>query len=194
MGISPQPGSKIPISPFLVSSWSFPAVTLISITRMTRGLAICLAAPGTMQQVRPSTKGPRCWVWAFLAVLRRIGSPGTGSPNASRFPNSCIKKGRLEFSFSGLKTALLYKLQALDEAMLAERTPDLAAGYQEAIVTVLVEKAFMALRDIGVGALAVVGGVSANSRLRSLLQERATLQQVQSSLPPLRFSTHHAAH
>jgi N6-L-threonylcarbamoyladenine synthase len=118
---------------------------------------------------------------------------GTGNPRAIRFPKSSIKKGRLEFSFSGLKTALLYKLQALDEARLADQTPDLAAGYQEAIVTVLVEKAFMALRDIDVSALAVVGGVSANSRLRSLLQERANREQVQLSIPQLRFCTDNAA-
>ena len=118
---------------------------------------------------------------------------GAGNPRAIRFPKSSIRKGRLEFSFSGLKTALLYKLQVLDEARLANLTPDLAAGYQEAIVTVLVEKAFMALRDIGVSALAVVGGVSANSRLRSLLQERANLEQVQLSIPPLRFCTDNAA-
>jgi N6-L-threonylcarbamoyladenine synthase len=51
----------------------------------------------------------------------------------------------------------------------------------------------MALRDIGVSALAVVGGVSANSRLRSLLQERANREQVQLSIPQLRFCTDNAA-
>ncbi|HEX8750073.1 MAG TPA: tRNA (adenosine(37)-N6)-threonylcarbamoyltransferase complex transferase subunit TsaD, partial [Nitrospira sp.] len=136
------------------------------------------------------------------AQMLGLGFPGgpaldrlaeTGNPRAIRFPKSSIKKGRLEFSFSGLKTALLYKLQALDGVSLAEQTADLAAGYQEAIVTVLVEKAFMALRDTGVSALAVVGGVSANSRLRRLLQECATMEQVELSLPPLCFCTDNAA-
>jgi tRNA N6-adenosine threonylcarbamoyltransferase len=118
---------------------------------------------------------------------------GTGNPRAIRFPKSSFKKGRLEFSFSGLKTALLYKLHAIDDTSLAEQKADLAAGYQEAIVSVLVEKAFTALRDTGVGALAVVGGVSANSRLRTLLQQRAKIEEVELSIPPLHFCTDNAA-
>ena len=62
---------------------------------------------------------------------------------------------------------------------------DFAAGYQEAIVAVLVEKAFAAVRSSGARALAVVGGVSANSRLRALLQQRATSESLHLSLPPL---------
>ena len=136
------------------------------------------------------------------AQMLGLGFPGgpaldrlaaTGNLRAIRFPKSSIKKGRLEFSFSGLKTALLYKLQEMDEASLAEQKADLAAGYQEAIVSVLVEKGFLALRDTGVSALAVVGGVSANSRLRTLLQQRANMEQIELSIPPLRFCTDNAA-
>ena len=76
--------------------------------------------------------------------------------------------------------------------MIAQKV-DLAAGYQEAIVTILVEKAFIAVRDTGVSALAVVGGVSANSRLRTLLKERANIEQIELSIPPLRFCTDNAA-
>jgi N6-L-threonylcarbamoyladenine synthase len=117
----------------------------------------------------------------------------TGNPQAIPFQKSSLKKSSLEFSFSGLKTALLYKLHAMDETKLATQKADLAAGYQEAIVTVLVEKAFAAVRQASVHALAVVGGVSANSRLRSLLQQRAQAEQIQLSIPPLRFCTDNAA-
>lgn len=136
------------------------------------------------------------------AQMLGLGFPGgpaldglaqTGNRRAIPFPKSLIKKGRLEFSFSGLKTALLYKLHAIDETKLVAQKADLAAGYQEAIVTVLVEKAFMAVRDTGVSALAVVGGVSANSRLRTLLKERAHIEQIELSIPPLRFCTDNAA-
>ena len=70
---------------------------------------------------------------------------------------------------------------------------DLAAGYQEAIVAVLVEKSFAAVRSSGARALAVVGGVSANSRLRALLQRRATSESLHLSLPPLAYCTDNAA-
>jgi N6-L-threonylcarbamoyladenine synthase len=136
------------------------------------------------------------------AQMLGLGFPGgpaldrlarTGDPHAILFPKSSIKKGSLEFSFSGLKTALLYTLHAMDEQKQATLKADLAAGYQEAIVSVLVDKAFEAVHQTGLRALAVVGGVSANSRLRALLHERAQAAQVQLSIPPLRFCTDNAA-
>jgi len=120
--------------------------------------------------------------------LARLGNPG-----AIVFPQSYLKKGSLDFSFSGLKTALLYTLQATSEQSRISRTADFAAGYQEAIVTVLVNKAFAAVHSSGVHALAVVGGVSANSRLRALLEQRAASEGLRLSLPPLAYCTDNAA-
>jgi len=116
-----------------------------------------------------------------------------GNPDTITFPRSYFKKGSLDFSFSGLKTALLYTLQAMPELSRAARAADFAAGYQEAIVTVLVDKAFAAVRSSGARALAVVGGVSANSRLRTLLQQRAVSEDLSLSLPPLAYCTDNAA-
>jgi N6-L-threonylcarbamoyladenine synthase len=116
-----------------------------------------------------------------------------GNPEAIAFPRSYLKRGSLEFSFSGLKTALLYKLQAMTEQSRTAQAADLAAGYQEAIVAVLVEKSFAAVRSSGARALAVVGGVSANSRLRALLQQRATSESLHLSIPPLAYCTDNAA-
>ncbi len=116
-----------------------------------------------------------------------------GNPGAIAFPRSYLQKGSLNFSFSGLKTALLYRLQAIDEKSCAAQAADLAAGYQEAIVDVLVKKSFAAVRSSGARALAVVGGVSANSRLRALLQQRAASENLQLSLPPLAYCTDNAA-
>lgn len=136
------------------------------------------------------------------AQMLGLGFPGgpaldqlaqTGNPHAIPFPKSSLKKGSLEFSFSGLKTALLYKLQAIDQDTLTATKADLAAGYQEAIVSVLVEKAFAAVRQTRVSALAVVGGVSANSRLRTLLQQQAQVEQIRLSIPSLHFCTDNAA-
>src|SRR5215475_42676 len=116
-----------------------------------------------------------------------------GSPTAIPFPRPYLTKESLEFSFSGLKTALLYKLQRMDQGQREACVADLAAGYQEAIVTVLVEKAFAAVKSRGVTALAVVGGVSANTRLRSLLQSQASAGDIRLSLPPLSYCTDNAA-
>jgi N6-L-threonylcarbamoyladenine synthase len=116
-----------------------------------------------------------------------------GNPKAIAFPRSYLKSGSLEFSFSGVKTALLYTLRATHEQSGAAHAADLAASYQEAIVAVLIDKAFAAVRSTGAGALAVVGGVSANSRLRTLLQQRAISETLQLSLPPLAYCTDNAA-
>ncbi|MCX5722993.1 MAG: tRNA (adenosine(37)-N6)-threonylcarbamoyltransferase complex transferase subunit TsaD [Nitrospirae bacterium] len=116
-----------------------------------------------------------------------------GNPAAIAFPRSHLKKGSLDFSFSGLKTSLLYTLQAMDKQSAKVKIADIAASYQEAIVAILVEKAFAAVETSGAQALAVVGGVSANSRLRTLLQQRAAAEGLQLSLPPLAYCTDNAA-
>lgn len=116
-----------------------------------------------------------------------------GDRQAILFPRYHGARGSLEFSFSGLKTSLLYKLRGRTVPLRPEQVADLAAGYQEAIVQVLVMKSLAALKQSKLSALAVVGGVSANSRLRALLNERAEPGQFQLSLPPLEFCTDNAA-
>jgi len=136
------------------------------------------------------------------AQMLGLGFPGgpaldrlaqTGDPSAISFPRSSLQKSSLEFSFSGLKTALLYKLQAMGKMEGVRRRADLAAGYQEAIVRVLIDKALRAVQQTGIRSLAVVGGVSANSRLRALLHESTQASQIRLSIPPLRFCTDNAA-
>ncbi len=116
-----------------------------------------------------------------------------GDPHAIPFPRFHRRKNGLEFSFSGLKTSLLYKLRDMDNETKSKRIADLAAGYQESIVQVLVTKAFVALAQERLSALAVVGGVSANSRLRAVLTERAAREGVQLAMPPMSFCTDNAA-
>ena len=79
----------------------------------------------------------------------------------------------LDFSFSGLKTALLYAVRDLSEAELDRRRTDLAASYQRAIVRALVARAHEAAEQTGAPRIAVVGGVAANSELRAALPEAA---------------------
>lgn len=116
-----------------------------------------------------------------------------GNPSAIAFPRLHQRKADLEFSFSGLKTALLYKLRDMSTQARAEQVADLAAGYQESIVQALVAKAFSALVQERLSALAVVGGVSANSRLRALLTERAERTGVRLALPSMAYCTDNAA-
>jgi N6-L-threonylcarbamoyladenine synthase len=102
-----------------------------------------------------------------------------GDPKAYDFP--VAKVPGLDFSFSGLKTALLYAVRKLDEEELAARRADLAASYQRAIVRALVER----VEATGAGRIAVVGGVAANSELRASLPDAA--------LAPLLLCTDNAA-
>ena len=91
----------------------------------------------------------------------------------------------LDFSFSGLKTALLYVVRDLDPAELERKRADLAASYQRAIVRALVERTRQAAAVAGAERIAVVGGVAANSELRASLPEAA--------LAPLELCTDNAA-
>lgn len=136
------------------------------------------------------------------AKMLSLGYPGgpaidriarTGDAGAIRFPRPYLKRGNLDFSFSGIKTALLYYLRDLDQAGQPWRVADIAASFQEAIVDVLAEKAFEAVRRFRVEALAVVGGVSANSRLRTVLTLRAASTSIRLSLPALAYCTDNAA-
>jgi N6-L-threonylcarbamoyladenine synthase len=136
------------------------------------------------------------------AQMLGLGYPGgplidaaarKGRPSAVRFPRSRVRTGQLDFSFSGLKTALLYHLQSMSAHSILEQQADLAAGYQEAIVDVLVRQAFTAVQRAGVSALAVVGGVSANSRLRARLTEQAAGAGIELGLPALSYCTDNAA-
>ncbi len=111
------------------------------------------------------------------ARLLGLGYPGgaaidrlaqEGDPEAFSFPVARLEG--LDFSFSGLKTSLLYKVRDLgDEA--ESRKADLAASYQQAIVRALVEQTARATAQVGLQTVAVVGGVAANSALRAALPE-----------------------
>jgi N6-L-threonylcarbamoyladenine synthase len=122
------------------------------------------------------------------ARLLGLGYPGgreidrlarEGDPEAYDFPVARVPG--LDFSFSGLKTALLYATRDLTPDELEDRKPDLAASYQRAIVRALVGK----VRQAGAERVAVVGGVAANSELREALADAA--------LAPLALTTDNAA-
>jgi N6-L-threonylcarbamoyladenine synthase len=126
------------------------------------------------------------------ARLLGLGYPGgaaldrlarEGDPEAYEFPVARVPG--LDFSFSGLKTALLYVVRDLTPDELERRRADLAASYQRAIVRALVSRTLEAAEQTGLGQVAVVGGVAANSELRGTLPTAA--------LAPLPLCTDNAA-
>lgn len=126
------------------------------------------------------------------ARLLGLGYPGgaaldraarDGDPDAYRFPVARVPG--LDFSFSGLKTSLLYAVRELSPEELERRRADLAASYQRAIVLALVERTRKAALETGAERIAVVGGVAANSELRAALSHAA--------LAPLQLCTDNAA-
>ena len=126
------------------------------------------------------------------ARLLGLGYPGgaavdrlarEGDPAAYDFPVARVPG--LDFSFSGLKTALLYAVRELEPEELERRRADLAASYQRAIVRALVGRTREAAEQTGAERIAVVGGVAANSELRASLPDAA--------LAPLQLCTDNAA-
>ena len=139
------------------------------------------------------------------------GAARRGDPEAYAFPRALLRdEDRLDFSFSGLKTAVRYKIagplggQASrplggkgrpDPAKLElsdRQVADLAASFQEAVVDCLVGKAFTALRQTGLAVLCVGGGVAANGRLRGRLAEEAGRQGIRLHVAPVRLCTDNA--
>jgi len=117
----------------------------------------------------------------------------SGRRNAVNFPRAYLKRGSLDFSFSGLKTSLLYYLRDLEQEGRSVPVADLAASFQEAIIDVLSAKAFEAVERHRVSALAVVGGVSANTRLRTVLTAEAETRGIRMAVPQIAYCTDNAA-
>lgn len=119
------------------------------------------------------------------AALDRLAS--TGDANAIDFPRTYV--GDLDFSFSGIKTSLLYKLKALPTGDFESTKADLAASYQSAVVEMLVERIKKAVEHTGIARVAIGGGVAANS----LLRQRVAELGVEVNVPPRTLCTDNAA-
>ena len=111
-----------------------------------------------------------------------------GTRRAFDFPTA-QGVGGLDFSFAGLKTALLYRLRELGEERARDRRADLAASYQHAIVEALAARIERALDSVGLSRLALGGGVAANGPLR----ERARALADEVAVPPPELCTDNAA-
>jgi N6-L-threonylcarbamoyladenine synthase len=116
-----------------------------------------------------------------------------GDRKAFNFPRPMLRSKDLDFSFSGLKTAVINMFK--DKIARGEPLPlpDIAASFQEAIVDVLVAKTVRAAAERGVQAVSVTGGVSANSRLRAVFQETCARKNIAVFFPELSLCTDNAA-
>jgi tRNA N6-adenosine threonylcarbamoyltransferase len=122
---------------------------------------------------------------------RAVALPTTRLTHADR--NAPELKGDLDFSFSGLKTAVLRYVRAHEGPLSEQDVADIAASFQRIVVTALVERLFDAARRYGAKSVGVAGGVSANSRLRAELKERGERREMPTFLPSLQLSTDNAA-
>ena len=147
---------------------------------------------------------------AFDKVAAMLGLPYPGGPSIQKAAEGGNRQAyalprsfrgeddRLDFSFSGLKTAVRYRIAGPGRPDLSQielppqQVADLAASFQEAVVDALLDKTFAALRRTGLRKLCVGGGVAANARLRGRLQEEAATRDVQLHIAPLSLCTDNA--
>ncbi|MFQ5650228.1 MAG: tRNA (adenosine(37)-N6)-threonylcarbamoyltransferase complex transferase subunit TsaD [bacterium] len=116
-----------------------------------------------------------------------------GDPAYVTFPKGRFKDTPLDFSYSGLKTAVLYHLKSLTSEEKGRRKADIAASFQEAAVQVLVDRSLLALESCGLNQLALAGGVACNSLLRQKLQNASQANDFQLFIPPPVLCTDNAA-
>lgn len=136
------------------------------------------------------------------ARMLGLGFPGgpalskaalSGDPARYEFPVALMDRKNLDFSFSGLKTSLLYKLRELSEEEVREALPDLAAGYEAAVVEALSRKLLWAVEREDAATLVVAGGVAANAPLRRRLEEACEESGTRLVIPPPDLCTDNAA-
>jgi N6-L-threonylcarbamoyladenine synthase len=137
-----------------------------------------------------------------VSKLLGLGYPGgkviddlakQGNPNFHDFPRSFIKDESYEFSFSGLKTAVVLYVQDKGEEFVRSNLADICAAFQEAIVDVLVAKTILAAENMKADKIVLAGGVAANSRLREKLIFRAEQVKARVFYPPAILCTDNAA-
>jgi len=116
----------------------------------------------------------------------------SGNPKFHKFPQALLKEG-LDFSFSGLKTSALYFVRDQEEGFVNENLNDLCASVSEAITEVLVKKLKRAVEQTGVKTIALAGGVSANSMLRTKTERLAKRMGLALHIPKITYCTDNAA-
>jgi N6-L-threonylcarbamoyladenine synthase len=139
---------------------------------------------------------------AFDKSAKLLGLPYPGGPlidqlaqqgNPDAFPFPKPKVEGLNFSFSGLKTSILYFLQKQSDEFVEEHKADICASIQKTIIGILMDKLHLAVQQTGVQEIAIGGGVAANSGIRAALQLAEQKHQWKVHIPPFSYCTDNAA-
>ena len=175
-----------------------PFVSLVASGGHTRlDLVHDYRAPQLLGQTRDDAAGEAVDKGARLLGLGYPGGPALellateGDPEAFAFPIGLGGRNERDFSYAGVKTALLYTVRDLDDVKV--RLADLAASYQEAIMRPLAERLVDAAVEHRVPAVALGGGVAANGRLRALVTEQAEAHGLMVAVPDRVLCTDNAA-
>ena len=178
----------------------FPFVALI-VSGGTTSLFLC-ASPSDFTLLGRTRDDAAGEAFDKVAKLIGLGYPGgpsvareaeAGENNAVKFPRAWLEEDSLDFSFSGLKTAVLNHCHGVKEKKEDLRVPDVCASFQEAVVEVLVEKTMLAIKKTGLGTVVMGGGVSSNRRLRDMMQRRCDENGIKLYLPRPSFCTDNGA-
>lgn len=110
--------------------------------------------------------------------------PQAGITNPFSFPRPMMNSGDFDFSFSGLKTAVLYTLQKMTKAQIKKSTPAIAAAFQQAVIDVLVQKTINSAKKYDTKSIWLAGGVAANQALRQSLEQTAQENNLDFAVPP----------
>ncbi|RJP58544.1 MAG: tRNA (adenosine(37)-N6)-threonylcarbamoyltransferase complex transferase subunit TsaD [Deltaproteobacteria bacterium] len=137
-----------------------------------------------------------------VAKLLKLGYPGgvvidqlakEGNPRAIDFPRAFMSHNSLDFSFSGIKTAVLNYVRTRSKEVISDQINDIVASFQEAIVDVLVIKTLTAALSRGVSTIVLAGGVASNTRLRTRLKDMAEEKGLRVFIPSPILCTDNAA-
>jgi N6-L-threonylcarbamoyladenine synthase len=137
-----------------------------------------------------------------VAILLNLGYPGgvvidrlaqKESPFSIPFPRPMLSDDSFDFSFSGLKTAVLYYVKGIGGTLTEDTLCAIAASFQDAVVEILVEKTLRAASWSGVKSVMLAGGVASNTRLRQKLRERASEENLGVFIPSPILCTDNAA-
>jgi len=188
-------------SNFLTEQPAFPFVSLI--VSGGHSILVHVEAPFSHRVLGETRDDAAGEAFDKVGKMLGLGYPGgplvdklaaEGNPAAIPFPRSYLEEGTYDFSFSGIKTSVLYYLRSKGltdtvskEIIDRQHLADICASFQEAVVDVLVAKAISAALNTGVRDLTIAGGVSANSLLRKKMKEETDRHGIRLYYPPIEY-------
>ncbi len=195
-----KPIRRISNSEFLISKQIFPALNLIVSGGHTE--LVLMKNHGQYKIVGETLDDAVGEAFDKVARLLGLGYPGgpaiskiaeKGDPDKYILPRPMAKSKNYDFSYSGLKTAVLYLLRDLKiKNPKLQTKADIAASFQKAAIDVLVQKTMRATKEYKVKSILLSGGVSANKMLRSELQKNTTEAGIKYFQPPMEYTTDNA--